>query len=93
MSARVSFLSAPLDAAALAAKPKTVLPGGAATERDGVQGVFVVTDGQARFVPIRAGDAIGAGVELLEGPPPGARVVKDPPTVLVDGQAVKEKSP
>ena len=47
MSARVSFLTQALDADALAAKPKTVVPASALAERGGAKVVFVL-EGDSR---------------------------------------------
>lgn len=90
MSARVSFLTRELDAAELKLPPKTIIPGGAVTERAGAKVAFVVEDGKVRMVPVELGPAFGSGFELVSGPSPGSRVVKDPPKTLADGQGVKE---
>lgn len=92
MSARVSFLAKKPDEAQLQAKPKTVLPGGTVVERSGQKVVFVVDQGKVKAVPVKLGPAFGAGFELLEGPSPGTKIVKEPPPVLADGAAVKEKT-
>ncbi len=92
MSARVSFLAKKMDDAARKEKPKTVVPGGTIVDRGGEKVVFVVQDGKVRRVPVKVGPAFGAGFELLDGPSPGTRIVKEPPAVLADGQPVKEKS-
>jgi len=92
MSARVSFLAKQMDEATRNAKPKTVVPGGTVVERAGEKVVFVVEEGKVRRVPVKVGPAYGAGFELIDGPSPGTRIVKEPPAVLADGQSVKEKS-
>jgi RND family efflux transporter MFP subunit len=90
MSARVSFLAKELDAEELKVPPKTIIPGGAVAERAGAKVTFVVEDGKVRMVPVELGPAFGSGFELVTGPSPGSRVVKDPPKTLADGQGVKE---
>ncbi len=90
MSARVSFLSEALDEAALTARPRTILPAAAVTARGGQRVVFTVEDGVARQQPVRLGPQEGDGFVLLEGPPPGARVVLGAPAALADGSPVKE---
>jgi RND family efflux transporter MFP subunit len=90
MSARVSFLTAAPAADALQARARTVLPAAALTARAGRQSVFTVEDGVARLQPVRVGERAGDGYELIEGPPPGARVVLSPPAALADGSPVKE---
>jgi len=92
MSARVSFLSKPLDKAALAAPPKIVVPQAAVVDRGGGKAVWVVEGGKVRLVTVVLGEPLGTGVVLKQGPPPGTRIVKDPPNVLSDGKPVKEKT-
>ena len=91
MAAKVRFLSKPLDAAALNAKPKLVVPGSALAERSGQRVVFVLSEGKAVQSPVTVGSAIGAAFELLQGPPSGTRLIDTPPPDLGDGAAVKEK--
>ena len=92
MSARVSFLAKKMDEAARKERAKTVVPAGAVQDRAGSKVVFVVEEGKVRAVPVQVGPAFGTGFELLEGPPPGTKIVKQPPPTLADGQSVKEKS-
>ena len=91
MSARVSFLSAPLDPAAMKADTKTVVPASALAERGGAKVVFVLEAETARMRTVKLGEKLGAGFELLDGPPVGTRLVAQPPETLADGQRVKEK--
>ncbi len=92
MSARVSFLSAPVSDDALKAPPKKVVPADAVVDRGGRRVVFVIgDDGTVRGVPVTTGTVAGSGVELLSGPSSGARLVGSPPPELVDGMKVKEK--
>jgi multidrug efflux pump subunit AcrA (membrane-fusion protein) len=90
MSARVSFLTAEVSQADLQARARTVLPAAAMTARGGTQVVFTVEDGVARMHPVRVGERVGDGFELLQGPPPGAHVVVTPPATLAEGNPVKE---
>jgi hypothetical protein len=46
-----------------------------------------------RLVPISLGAPFGTGFEVQSGPPPGTRLVRDPPPTLSEGQAVTEKAP
>jgi RND family efflux transporter MFP subunit len=92
MSARVSFLQKPLDEAQMKEPPKTIVPASALVDRNGGRAVFVVDAGKVRLVPVTVGDAFGTGFVLKSGPAPGARVVKDPPPTLADGQSIKERS-
>lgn len=93
MAARVSFLDAPLDAAKLAEPPKKVMPGSAVVDRAGARVVFVADGGKARMVPVKLGAPFGDGFELIDGPGPGTKLIAQPPTTLMDGDAYKERSP
>jgi RND family efflux transporter MFP subunit len=93
MAARVSFLSAPLDVAQLAQPPKKIVPKSALAERAGAHVVFVDESGRARMVPLTLGPAFGDGFEISDGPAPGTKIVSQPPSTLMDGQAIKERSP
>jgi RND family efflux transporter MFP subunit len=91
MSARVSFLNAPLDEAALKLKPKTVVPEAAVVDRGGAKVVFVIEGERIRLRNVTLGERIGAGYELVDGPAVGTRLVAEPNAALVDGQRIKEK--
>jgi HlyD family secretion protein len=91
MSARVSFLSAELDAESMKQKPKIVVPSTAVTERGGNKVVFVLESEQVRMVPVTLGPEFGRGFELASGPSAGTRLISNPSIQLVDGQRVKEK--
>lgn len=92
MSARVSFLAKPLDQAALQAPPKIVVPQAAVIDRSGGKAVWVLEDGKVKLVTVVLGEPFGTGFVLKQGPPPGTRLVKDPPKQLSDGKPVKEKT-
>jgi RND family efflux transporter MFP subunit len=92
MSARVSFLAKDLDVAAMNAAPKIIVPSTALADRGGDKVVFVLKDGKVELMKVKLGEEGESGFELLEGPPAGTRVVKNPPASLRDGQAVKEGS-
>lgn len=91
MSARVSFLTRELDAAAMKEAPKTVVPANAIADRAGQKAVFVVDGEKVRLKPIVLGAPFADGFVLENGPPSGTKVVRDPAPTLSDGQAVKEK--
>ncbi|WP_437965660.1 efflux RND transporter periplasmic adaptor subunit [Sorangium sp. So ce260] len=91
MSARVSFLAEALSEEAMKEPPKRVVPEAAVIERAGAKVVFVVDQGAAKMVPIKVGGAAPGGLELLDGPAPGTRLVVRPPADLADGQKIKEK--
>jgi RND family efflux transporter MFP subunit len=92
MSARVSFLSAPVSDEALKAPPKKVVAAEAVVDRGGRKVVFVVGDnGSVRSEPVTVGAVTGGSVELLSGPAGGVHVVAAPPPELVDGMKIKEK--
>lgn len=92
MAARVNFLGEKLDEKSMAEPPKLVVPSSAVSERNGAKVVFVIDDGRVRMRTVTLGAPIANGFELVEGPPSGTRVVKDPPPNLSDGRDVKEKS-
>jgi HlyD family secretion protein len=92
MSARVSFLAKPVDAATLKLPPKIVVPQAAIVEHEGGKAVWVLDGGKVKLVSVVIGDPVGTGFELKQGPPPGTRLVKDPPKALSDGKSVKEKT-
>lgn len=91
MAARVSFLSAELDAAAMKEPPKKVVPKSAVLDRDGQSVVFAVEEERVRMVPVELGAAMGDGFVVKSGPEPGTKVVANPPDDLSDGQTIKEK--
>jgi RND family efflux transporter MFP subunit len=91
MSARTSFLSEEVTADAIREKPKKVVPSDALVERSGSKVVFVVNEGVVKMAQVKLGPAFANGFELVEGPPPGTRLVVHPPAQLSDGQKIKEK--
>lgn len=91
MSARVSFLAKAITDAAKDEKPKKVVSSDAIAERNGVKVLFAINEGKLHSIPVRVGQSLGGGaVELLDGPPPGTRVVAKPANDAVDGQRIKE---
>jgi RND family efflux transporter MFP subunit len=92
MSVRVSFLAKEQTAEQLKEAPKKVIPAGAVVDREGSKVTFVVTDDKDHMTKVTLGPPMAGGFELLEGPPSGARLVKDPAPTLADGQPVKEAS-
>jgi RND family efflux transporter MFP subunit len=93
MSARVSFLSKPLDENALKTPPRIVVPASAITDRSGAKVVFVYDGDHVRMTNVVLGEPTEGGFEVRDGPAPGTRIVKAPPASLADGQSVKEKNP
>jgi RND family efflux transporter MFP subunit len=91
MSARVSFLNAPLDAAAMKAETKTIVPASAVVDRGGAKVVFVLEEETVRMRTVALGEKLGEGYELKDGPAVGTRLVSEPPAKLADGQRVKER--
>ncbi|HET9957767.1 MAG TPA: efflux RND transporter periplasmic adaptor subunit [Polyangiaceae bacterium] len=92
MAARVSFLTAELDAEAIKAKPKTIVPASAIVSREGSKSVFVIDEGKVHLTPVALGPSFGSGFELARGPASGTRLVKDPPANLADGQPIRERT-
>jgi len=91
MSARVSFLSAPISDEALKQAPKKVVASDAVVDRSGRKVVFVIDGGVVHAVPVTTAGAIGSSVELVDGPASGTRIVSAPPPELADGMKVTEK--
>lgn len=92
MAARVSFLTEELDIAQMDQPAKIVVPAAAVDERNGEKIVWLLEDGAVRARTITLGEALGTGFELLEGPPPGTTIVREPAETLEDGQRVKQRS-
>ncbi len=90
MAARVEFLREALDERALHAAPVMVAPDGAVVDRGGRKFVFAVREGAVHLEPVGLGAPSGAGLVLASGPAPGTRVVVNPSSDLIDGQAVQE---
>ncbi|MBI3206618.1 MAG: efflux RND transporter periplasmic adaptor subunit [Myxococcales bacterium] len=90
MAARVNFLGEKLDEKSLKEPPKVIVPGSAVTDRAGAKVVFVLDGGRVRMRAVTLGAPVGNGFELIDGPPSGTRLVKDPPKELSDGRDVKE---
>lgn len=93
MAARVNFLRSALSTQALTQAPKVLVPASAIAERGGTKVVFVFDKEQERVqsTPVLLGPPLANGFELVSGPAPGTRVVREPAAKLGDGQRVKEK--
>jgi HlyD family secretion protein len=91
MAARVSFLTKEISAEAMKEPPKRIVPAKAVVERAGAKVVFVVDQGRVKISTVRVGAESAGGYELLDGPPPGTKLVQSPPLDLQDGQKIKEK--
>jgi multidrug efflux pump subunit AcrA (membrane-fusion protein) len=92
MSARVSFLTKELDAAAMQEKPKVLVPASALVDRGGAKVVYAIDGERVRIRPVTLGEPLPGGFELVQGPAVGTRLVAEPSAELVDGQEVKERS-
>jgi hypothetical protein len=51
-----------------------------------------VDEGKVRMEDVSLGATSSDGIELLQGPRVGSRVVLSPPATLAQGQSVKERS-
>jgi len=58
-------------------------------DADGASVMVVQADNRVKRVPIRAGVRGGGLVQVVEGPPAGARVVASSASFLLDGDLVK----
>ncbi|MFZ5449736.1 MAG: efflux RND transporter periplasmic adaptor subunit [Thermodesulfobacteriota bacterium] len=89
MSAKVAFLSKPLES--LARQPRLTIPKAALITRDGRSYSYVVSANRVKLVPITLGLAMNDLVEVASGLKEGDRVVLNPPASLRDGLRVKVK--
>lgn len=92
MSARVSFLAKSIGDAEKKESPKKVAPEESIVERNGRKVIFTVENSTLHAFPVRVGEKVGTAglVELLDGPPEGARIVAKPTNETADGQKIKE---
>ncbi|QDU69398.1 efflux RND transporter periplasmic adaptor subunit [Engelhardtia mirabilis] len=93
MGVRVVFLDdddiAALDAAARGETPPLLLPRQALVERGGLQGVYMVDGGVARFREVHTdGERDGRPI-VVSGVQEGEQIVAAPPEGLADGDVVK----
>jgi RND family efflux transporter MFP subunit len=89
MSAKVAFLSQPLDPEAR--QPRLIIPKGALITREGRTYSFLVTGSRVKLVTVTPGAAMNDLVEIAAGLKEGDRVVLNPPAALKDGSRVKLK--
>ena len=89
MSAKVAFLSQPLDPGARQAR--LIIPKGALVTREGRSYSFLVTGNRVKLVPVTLGLTMNDLVEVDSGLKEGDRVVLNPPASLKDGSRVKVK--
>ena len=87
MSAKVAFLSRPLNAREETAR--TGISKNAVILRDGKQVVFIVKGAHVEPVPIQTGEAFGEVLEVLQGPKPGDKAVVNPPEKLKAGEKIR----
>ncbi len=89
MSAKVAFLSRPLEAGERQAR--LALPQAALVTRDGRSYAFLLEGPQVRLVQVTVGETMGDLMEIKGGLKDGDRVVLKPPSGLSDGARVKVK--
>lgn len=90
MSARVSFLSKALTEEAMKQTPKKMVPQESIVERGGSKVVYAVDNGTVHAMNVNVGTTTGGMTELLDGPPPGTKIVTNPTKDIVEGLRVKE---
>jgi RND family efflux transporter MFP subunit len=89
MSAKVAFLSRPLESGERQAR--LTLPKAALVERQGRTFAYLIDGPRVRLVPVTVGETMGEMVEVNGGLKEGDRVVLKPPAGLKDGARVKVK--
>lgn len=89
MSAKVAFLSRPLEPAEV--KPRLMIPAAAVVTHNGQNYVFRLEDSRVRRLAVRLGERAGDLVEVNEGLEEGWRLVLKPPAGLTDGSRVRLK--
>ncbi len=92
MSARVSFLSGEIDDQIRNQPPKKLVAQSAVVDRNGEKGLWVVREQVVSFKPVKLGANVGDSAQVLTGVEPGTPVVLSPPSDLVEGQRIKDKS-
>jgi RND family efflux transporter MFP subunit len=91
MSAKVAFLSRPLEAGER--RPRLALPKAAVVIRDGRSFTFLLEDNRVKLAPLTLGPEMGDLVEVEKGLKEGDKVVLKPPASLTDGARVRVKAP
>jgi RND family efflux transporter MFP subunit len=91
MSAKVAFLSRPLEAAARRAR--LAIPKAAVVTRDSRAFAFLLEGNRVKLAPLTLGPEMGDLVEITGGLKEGDKVVLKPPPALTDGARVKVKTP
>jgi hypothetical protein len=92
MGVRVAFLEEGAANAADAAPRGVLVPSAAIVRRGGREVVYVADGEVARERAVSIGDVtVGNGRQVLDGVRAGERVVLDPPEVLTDGAAIRER--
>jgi len=89
MSAKVTFLSQPLAAAAINKDKKIVIPASALVTRDGQNVVFVIREGSAIATPVEIAGQQSSLVEVRSGLSEGQQIVRNPPPDMKSGVKVK----
>ncbi|MEW6660664.1 MAG: efflux RND transporter periplasmic adaptor subunit [Thermodesulfobacteriota bacterium] len=90
MSAKVAFLSQPLQAEERRAR--LAIPKAAVITRDGRSLAFLLEENRVKLTPLTLGQEMGDLVEITAGLKEGDKVVLKPPPALADGARVKVKS-
>jgi RND family efflux transporter MFP subunit len=91
MSAKVTFLSKPLNLQAVSARSALTVPTAAIVVRNGKHVVFIVQDGRAVEIPIVTGEHIGVFTEVKEGINAGERVIARVDNRINQGTKVRVK--
>ncbi|MBI4643109.1 MAG: efflux RND transporter periplasmic adaptor subunit [Deltaproteobacteria bacterium] len=91
MSAKVAFLSRPLEAGER--RPRLAVPKAAVVTRNGRVFAFLLEGNRVKLTALTLGPEMGDVVEIEKGLKEGDKVVLKPPASLEDGSRVKVKTP
>jgi RAB protein geranylgeranyltransferase component A len=89
MSAKVLFLTKPIDAASMDAKPILTVSSSAIVTRNGKKVAYVVKDDKTEEVSVTTGRELESLVEITSGLAAGQKVVDKVDDKITDGVKVK----
>jgi len=91
MSAKVLFLTKPIEAAQTTVRPILTVPLNSLATRGGKKVVYAVRENQAVEIPITVGRDVGALVEVTQGLSAGDKIIAGVTNQITDGTRVRFK--